>query len=185
MYCCLSLDTIREDWIQMKSDISSDMNKSSCENWRNHLQNKDYNSPNVAVIEIIHPITERVSQLRILYVGCFRLWSFQKTRNVVCLELYTEGKYYLQLNAGEPKFAAVSDSFCVMVQLWCLFLTLNSRARRSRRRLESSCGICVMGLSLPSYSHFHISQSPVEFYGAAGKKNKTKKNFWGLPRRNG
>lgn len=127
-------------------------------------------------MERIHPKTERVSQLRILYVDCFRMWSFQKTRNVVCLELYTEEKYYLQLNTGERKFAGVPDSFCVMVQLWCLLLTLNSRARRSTQRLESSCCICVMGLSLPSYSHFHISQSPVEFYGAAGK-NKKQKTF--------
>lgn len=68
-------------------------------------------------MERIHPKTKRVSQLRILYVGCFRMWSFQKTRNVVCLEHYTEEKYYLQLNTGEPKFAGVPDSFCVMVQL--------------------------------------------------------------------
>lgn len=42
----------------------------------------------------------------------------------------------------------------------------------------SSCSICMMGLSLPSYSHFHISQSPVEFWYSW-------KNFWGLPRRKG
>lgn len=46
-------------------------------------------------------------------------------------------------------------------------------------RESISCGICVMGLSLPSYSHFHISQSPVEFWRSWGK------NFWGLPRKNG
>lgn len=38
--------------------------------------------------------------------------------------------------------------------------------------LKSSCGICVMGLSLPSYSHFHISGVLVQL----------EKNVWGLPR---
>lgn len=119
-----------------------------------------------------HPKPETVPELRVLYVGHFwktrnaAVWDSTLKRSIICS--------WLQ----ESKVCSCRWLFfCCRAALMPL-LDPDFTSQALQAALKSSGGICLMGLSLPSYSHFHISQSPVEFWCSW-------KNFWGLPRRNG